>query len=306
MRFDFYHPAINFIFFTAVVAATVSFDHPCFVLMSYLCAFLYSVKLEGKRALRLNLLMLPLMALFTGYYGFYNHFGVTNLSVNFIGNAWTLESLVYGGVISVKAAGVCMWMICVHSVISSDKVVYLLGRVSPRLSLALSLLLRLVPRVRRRCRRVEEARHCVGKSVRQGNILQRTVHLMREISIVITWTLEDLEGSAESMKSRGVALRGRTAFSIYRFDNRDRGFVIALFTGLTFMAMAVLLDQTSALYDPEIRINPVSAWSCIFYAVYVATCLLPFMLQTVFERHFKRLMEKNTENPTGLDVRTGP
>ena len=295
MRFDSYHPAINFIFFTAVIAATVSFDHPAFLLLSYLCAFIYSVALEGKRAFRLDLAMVPLMISFAGYYAFYNHFGVTDLSVNFIGNAWTLESLVYGGVIAVKASGVCMWMICVHSVVSSDKVIYLLGRVSPRLSLLLSLLLRLVPRVRRRCHRVEEARRCVGRGIRQGNPFRRAVHLLREISIVITWTLEDLEGSSESMKSRGVALRGRTAYSIYRFDNRDRGFVIALFSGFTVMTMGVLLDQTKALYAPEIRINPVSAWSYIFYMVYAATCLLPFTLQVVGERRFRRLMEKNTE-----------
>lgn len=295
MRFDSYHPAINFIFFTAVIAATVSFDHPAFVVLSWLCAFIYSVALEGKRALWLDLAMVPLMALFAGYYAFYNHFGVTNLSVNFIGNAWTLESLIYGGVIAVKAAGVCMWMICVHSVVSSDKVIYLLGRVSPRLSLLLSLILRLVPRVRRRCSRVEEARRCVGRSIRQGNPLRRAVNLLREISIVITWTLEDLEGSSESMKSRGVALRGRTAYSIYRFDNRDRSFVIALFAGFTVMTMGVLLDQTKTLYAPEILINPVSPLSFLFYAVYAVTCLLPFFLQLFGERRFRRLMEKNTK-----------
>ena len=288
MRFDSYHPAINFIFFIAVISATVSFDHPVFLLLGYLCAFIYSVALEGKRALCIDLILVPFMVLFAVYYAFYNHFGVTALAVNFIGNVWTMEALLYGGVIAVKAAGVIMWMICVHSVISSDKVVYLLGRVSPMLSLLLSLLLRLVPRVRRRCARVEEARHCIGKSIRQGNPVKRAVNLLREISIVITWTLEDLEGSSESMKSRGVSLRGRTAYSIYRFDNRDRGFVVALFSGFTVITMGALLDQTKALYAPEISINPVSPWSFFFYSVYAVTCLLPLLVQSAGERRFRR------------------
>ena len=300
MRFDSYHPAINFLFFTAVITAAVTFDHPVFILLGWLCALIYSIALEGKRAVLLDLAMLPLMAAYAGYYAFYNHFGVTGLSVNFIGNTLTLESLVYGGVIAVKTATVCMWMICVHSVVSSDKVIYLLGRVSPRLSLLLSLLLRLIPRVRKRCGRVEEAQRCIGRSVKQGNILRRIVNFFREFSIVVTWTLEDLTGTGDSMRSRGYALKGRTAYSIYRFDNRDRSFVIALFAGFTVMLMAVLLDQTKTLYAPEIQINPVSALSFIFYGAYAATCLLPLALQIVGEHRFRRLINGMEEEKTIL------
>lgn len=278
MRFDSYHPAINLLYFTAVIAAAVGFDHPAFLLIGYLCAFVYSVALEGKRALWLNLLLLPLMALYAGYYGFYNHFGVTVLSVNFIGNRIMLESLVYGAVLALKAATVLMWMECVHAVFSSDKVVYLLGRVSPRLSLYLSLLLRLVPRIRQRRHKIAEAQHCIGRGRR----------LFRKLSILITWTLEDLESSSTSMESRGVKLRGRTAFSIYRFDNRDRAFVIGLFALFTLMLMAVLLDQTRALYAPEIQLNPVSPLSFLFYAAYALACLLPLSLQKFGERRFRR------------------
>ena len=282
MRFDSYHPAINLLYFTAVIAAAVGFDHPAFLLIGYLCAFVYSVALDGKRALVLNLLMLPLMALYAGYYGFYNHFGVTVLSVNFIGNRIMLESLVYGAVLSVKAATVLMWMECVHAVFSSDKVVYLLGRVSPRLSLYLSLLLRLVPRIRRRRRKIGEAQHCIGRDRR----------LFRKLSILITWTLEDLESSSTSMESRGVKLRGRTAFSIYRFDNRDRAFVIALCALYTLLLMAAALDQTRTLYAPELVINPVSPLSFVFYAGYTAACLLPLILQRAGEQRFRRLLRR--------------
>lgn len=300
MRFDSCHPFINFLYFTAMIAASVAFDHPAFLLISYLCAFIYSVALEGRRALQLNLLMLPLMAAYTLYYGYYNHFGVTNLSVNFIGNTITMESLVYGAVIAVKTASVCMWLICVHSIVSSDKVIYLLGRLSPRLSLGLSLLLRLIPRIRRRFRRVEDAQRCVGRGAGQGSVFRRVRNMFRELSIVITWTLEDLVYSSESMKSRGVHLRGRTAFSIYRFDNRDRSFVVALFTFFTVMVMAVLLDQTRTLYAPEIQINPVSPLSFVFYAAYAAACLMPLGVQLAGERRFVREIARMREGAAEL------
>ena len=86
MRFDSYHPAINLLFFVAVLAAAVLFDHPVFLLLSYLCPFVYSIGLKGRRALVFHLLLLPLMAAYTLYYAAYNHFGITPLGSNFIGN----------------------------------------------------------------------------------------------------------------------------------------------------------------------------------------------------------------------------
>ena len=60
MRFDSYHPAINFIFFTIAIGCTIWFHHPVFLAISYVCAFAYSIKLKGIKALILNLVLIPL------------------------------------------------------------------------------------------------------------------------------------------------------------------------------------------------------------------------------------------------------
>ena len=66
--------------------------HPVFLGISYVCAFVYSVKLNGKRAVIFNLCLIPLIFLYAAWYSYYNHFGVTNLRQNFIGNQipWNL------------------------------------------------------------------------------------------------------------------------------------------------------------------------------------------------------------------------
>lgn len=292
MRFDSYHPTINFIFFAVMIAAVISFDHPVFLLLGYLCPFIYSVALEKTRALVIDLILIPLIFLFAGYYGFYHHFGVTVLSVNFIGNSITLESLVYGGVLAVKTASLIMWMICIHSIVSDDKVIYLLGRLCPRLSLLLAILLRMIPRIRVRAGRVEQSQRCIGRGIGQGQPFRRVGNFFREMSIIVTWTLDDLIRSSDSMKSRGYSLKGRTAFSIYRFDNRDRMFVVALFAGFTVMLMGVLLDQTRTIYGPEILINPISPMSFVFYLIYVLIGLLPLLLQLIGEHHLQKLTRR--------------
>lgn len=288
MRFDSYHPMINLIYFASAITCTLLFDQPVFLAISFLAAFVYSIKLNGVRALIFNLCLIPLIVAYAAWYSYYNHFGVTNLRMNFIGNQITLEAVVTGFVRGIKIASVIQYFSCIFAVVSSDKVVYLLGRISPRLSLYLSILLRFVPRIKQRGRRIELSRRGIGKGCFQGNILQRIIHIFSFLSILITWTLEDFVESAASMKCRGYSLKGRTAFSIYRFDNRDRGFVIALFACLTVIVMAAAFNQTTISYNPVIMMNRITGMSVIFYFAYALFLLLPMLLQIIGEQRFRK------------------
>lgn len=293
MRFDSYHPTINFIFFAAAIGFTVAFDHPVFVAVSYIASFAYSVKLNKIRGLIFDLCMIPLIVLYAGFYSYYNHFGVTPLRQNFIGNSITLEALVYGLILGMTIAALIMWLSCLFAVFSSDKVVYLFGRVSPKLSLFLSIILRSVPRIKERARRINVSQKGIGRGVGDGNIFRRFVNVLRLLSILITWTLENFVESARSMKCRGYSLKGRTAFSIYRFDNRDRGFVVGVCACLTLIVMAIMLDQTWIYYDPEIIMNRITAASYVFYAAYAVLLLMPMGLQIIGEYKFKKLSSNN-------------
>ena len=276
MGFERCHPAVNFIYFSAVIAGTVLFQHPVFLLISFACAFVYSIKRNGRKALALDLVLLPLIAVFALYYSSYHHFGVTVLKQNMIGNDMTLESLAYGLALGVAVAGLLMWIGCVFSIFTTDKVVYLFGKVSPRLSLFLAILLRMGPRIRKEAQRINTARRGIGKGTDQGNFFQRMGNCIRIFSALITWTSESLTTVSESMRSRGSALRGRKAFSIYRFDDRDRAFVLGLFLCLTLTMMAMLLGQTDMTYDPRILWEKADPVFCIGYA---ALCLMPLCLE---------------------------
>lgn len=39
MEFSRYHPAINFLYFAAVLAGTILFRQPVYLALSYVCAF---------------------------------------------------------------------------------------------------------------------------------------------------------------------------------------------------------------------------------------------------------------------------
>ena len=293
MKFSSYHPLINLIYFAAALAGIIVFRHPAFLAISFVAAFAWSVKLRGRRGLIFDLCLIPLILLYAGIYASYNHFGVTDLAANFIGNEITLESIVYGLVLGTTAASTVMMLSCFLAVFSVDKIVYLFGKISPRLSLMLSVALRMFGRVRARASQIETARLGIGRGVRQGSLWRRMKNGVRELSILITWTLESFIESGFSMKSCGCGMRGRTAFSIYRFDNRDRSLVVALFACLIGLAAALMLDQTRIYYDPEIIWNRVTGWSYVFYGVYAVFLLLPMGLEYFSEWRFQRERRKS-------------
>ena len=292
MGFEACHPAVNFIFFAAAIYGAVSFKHPVFLAIAYACAFAYSVKRCGRRAVVFNLGLLPLILAFALYYSSYHHFGVTVLRKNFIGNSITWESFVYGLVIGLRFVTLCMWLEAMFRVVSSDKVVYLFGKVSPLLSLFLTILLRLVPRIGQEARRINLAQKGIGRGSNQGNIFQRFLNCLRIFSMLITWIISALALESDSMRSRGSLLRGRTAFSIYRFDNRDRAFVIALFSCITLTAMGVILGARKMWYNPRIIWRPLNGIGMMTATGYLALCFMPMGLELWTEYRFRKAREK--------------
>ena len=292
MGFEACHPAVNLIYFAAVVFGMISFKHPIFLGISFFCAFAYSVKRNKWKAVIFNTILIPLAVLFALYYSSYHHFGMTELGINFVGNRLTLESMIYGLVLGFVIAGVMIWFSCVYSVFTTDKVVYLFGKVSPRLSLFLAILLRMVPRIKKEGQRINMAQKGIGRGTNQGNIFQRFVNCIRVFSMLISWTIGALRQSSDSMRSRGSVLRGRTAFSIYRFDNRDRAYVSGLFACLTVTYMGYLLRQTRMIYDPRLLWTPITVRSYVFYLGYAIFCLMPLGLELWTEWRFKKAREK--------------
>ena len=291
MGFEACHPAVNLLYFAAVIFGMIAFRHPIFLGISFFCAFAYSVKRNRWKAVIFDLVLIPLAAAFALYYSTYHHFGMTELGVNFVGNRLTLESMVYGLVLGFVIAGVMVWFSCVYSVFTTDKVVYLFGKVSPRLSLFLAVLLRMVPRIKKEAQRINMAQRGIGRGTDQGNLPRRIINCVRIFSIMISWTIGALKLSSDSMRSRGSVLRGRTAFSVYRFDNRDRAYVIGLFACLTVTYMGYLLRQTRMVYDPRLLWTPITVMSYVFYLGYAVFCLMPLGLELWTEWRFRRARE---------------
>ena len=172
---------------------------------------------------------------------------------------------------------------------TSDKFVYLFGRIIPALSLVLSMTLRFVPKFKAQLHVVSEAQRCVGRDISDGTMLQRLRNAITILSIMVTWALENAIETADSMKSRGYGLPGRTAFSIYRFDDRDKTALIWLcFCGFYIFA-GWMAGGLSWQYYPIIKGTLTGAFPISFQLVYLALCLTPVILNRMEDTKWKHL-----------------
>ena len=77
------------------------------------------------------------------------------------GNPLTLESILYGLAAAAMLVTVIGWFSCYNAVMTSDKFIYLFGRIIPSLSLLFSMVLRFVPRFKAQLKTVSAAQRCI-------------------------------------------------------------------------------------------------------------------------------------------------
>lgn len=288
MNFASYHPALNLLFFVAVVAFTACWTRPGLVAVSFLCALAFSVRLRGPRVVAFGCALALCALAFAALFAMNVHFGVTNLARTPIGNSITIESLTCGVIVGLKVAAILAWLSCALCVFTADKVVFLLGRVFPKAAMMLAVALRAVPVAGDRARKIAVAQSGIGKGPGQGSIPRRIANALRRASILISWSIERFVEMSDSMRSRGAALRGRTAYSLYRFDNRDRALAIVLVVLVTVCAAATALGETQMLFSPIIVAPKASSVGTAAYAAFLALCLLPLALQMAGEASYAR------------------
>lgn len=291
--FSGYHPIINFLYFVLVLVFTMFFMHPVSLVISLICALTYAIYLSGKKAVRFSLLyMLPMMLMAAVINPAFNHEGMTIMTYLPSGNPLTLESILYGMAAAVMLASVITWFSCYTAVMTSDKFVYLFGRIIPALSLVLSMTLRFVPKFKAQFHVVSEAQRCVGRDVSDGTMLHRIKNAITILSIMVTWSLENAIETADSMKSRGYGLPGRTAFSIYRFDDRDKAALIWLcFCGFYIFA-GWMAGGLSWQYYPTVKGALAGVFPISFQLVYLALCLTPVIINLMEDRKWKHLQSE--------------
>lgn len=281
-EFSRFHPIVNFVYFAFVLIFSMFFMSPVYLAVSLLGAAAYSLYLGGRGRLSFILkILIPMMLLAAIINPLFNHKGATVLAYFPNGNPLTLESILYGAAASVMLAATVLWFSCLTTVMTSDKLIYLTGRLIPSLSLLISMTLRFVPRFVKQMRKIRAAQRGMGCDASDGGLIAKIRRGVKIISIMVTWALENSVDTADSMRSRGFGTSPRSAFSIYKFTARDAAALIFIFAAAGLVIFGVACGATACGYFPTFSAPELTAPRLTFAAAYLALCLTPFFVSLI-------------------------
>ncbi len=271
------HPAVIFIFFISVAVFSVVTLHPVMLSMLFACALICNIYYKGKSALKMLLsFLLPTLIFVTLINTLFSHYGVTVLYTLKNGNAVTLEALVYGLVLGLRTVTVMLIFSNYNETVTSDKLTYILGKRFPTATLLISMTLRFIPVFFKRAKAVSQAQKGLGFGTGEEKLADKMKSAVREISTLITWSLENTVETADSMKSRGYSLKGRTFYKKISFGKRDFLMTVTMILCDVAAAVGILTGSVEATYNPSIVIDGFSAMAVISETGIFILSMLPF------------------------------
>ena len=271
--FSTFHPFAAAVYFAAAAGVAMFSMDPVVVVGSLVGAVGLCALTGGLGKMRQQVWVLGLFVVLAAVNPLTHHDGVTVLVV-VNDRPITLEACLYGLTAAGMVAGMVYWFRAFSHVMTSDRLLVLLGGLSPRLSLVVSMALRYVPLFGRQMKKVQQTQRALGL-YREENLLDRCKGGLRVFSVMTTWALENGVITADSMAARGYGIGRRSHFRKTRFGARDGALT----------AMSLLLGGLSlwgarhVAYYPRLVSDPMTLRIWTGYGAYGALMALPHIFQ---------------------------
>lgn len=293
--FDNYNPIAVFIYFAAVIAVgmfclnPVTMD-PLILFLSIIGALTTYFIRNGLYGSRSHMFFIGMFLLMIIVNPLFNHNGVTVLLI-INNNPITLESFLYGIASATAIMSVIYWFRTFSQIMTSDKLLYLLGSISPKFALILSMTLRYVPLFERQTQKVIQAQQALGL-YSDTDFASRVRGGVRVFSVMVTWVLENGVITSDSMSARGYGIAKRTYFSIFKFRRQD---IILTVTSVILFAVilfGVLSGSVDFKFYPMVSHSDRTILSAITYVSYGILTFLPAITETEERIRWKYLKSK--------------
>ena len=156
------------------------------------------------------------------------------------------------------------------------------------ISMMVSMIFRYIPDTLQHGREIDMSqRALLGSDDRHRKT--KVARAIRLVSILMAWSMENAIETADSMKSRGYGLPGRTSFSIFRFDRRDQTVFGAMLLLVVIILAGAAAGYNTMRFFPSLKLPPPDAFSFGVYCAYLALCLMPVIIDLAEELKWKHI-----------------
>ncbi len=281
------NPFVLFIYFILVSCYPVFCNDGIIYFISFFGAIVYFSYKNGTKEKKTHFIYFVLFLVLAIINPIISHNGKTVLFV--INNApITLEAVIYGLFSSLLIISVMYWFRIFSQIMTSDKILYIFDRFSPKLALIISMSLRYIPLFKKQYKKIKQGKKILGE-YKDGNIIDKIKVNVKSFSAMVTWTLENGIITAESMDARGYGSGRRSKYSIYFLTFYD----ILLFVAVIsfFILVMFFTRNTNFVFYPSFSVT-VAKESKIGYLLYSILVFLPLIIDLKENFKWKLLRRK--------------
>lgn len=283
--FSEYNPIAIFVFYVCVLIPAMFSQNPVLISISLVSGILYYCIKNGRKSYKgAWMLLLPIIGLIAN--PLFSHNGASILFF-LNNNPVTLESALFGLSSGAAIAATLFWLASFTKIMTSDKLLYIFGSISPKLALILSMTLRYIPLFQKQIEKTNNAQKAMGL-YKDDTAIDKIKGGIRVVSVMVTWALENGVITADSMTARGYGVGKRSRFAIFSWRKADYLLLgISLILGL-ISCVPMFLGQLSYTWYPLIW-APSSAFKYVSYIGFAVLSLIPDYLQIKEEAKWKSL-----------------
>ena len=285
--FSEYNPIVVTVWFFSVTGIAMFSSYPLLMLISLLGGVLFFTVRNGISHGKEHIFFWVLFLILTLANPLVSHNGKTVLFV-MNHNPVTLEATLYGLNSATMIVGVLYWFRSFTQIMTSEKLLYVTGALSPKLSLILSMALRFVPLFSRQSVKINNAQKAMGL-YKDDNIIDDMKGKSRVFSILVTWALENGIITADSMEARGFGTHRRTHFCRFRFRGSDIALIVVSIALLVVTAFSVGIGSLDFSFYPSISVKTPGKLGIAGIISYIALIMIPIIIETEVSLRWKYL-----------------
>ncbi len=270
------HPAVIVTYFVTCMMMVIVFFDPVILAICFLSQGIFLLYCKGIcKGSKFIVGCMSLWVVCAGVNMLVNHRGVT-VFATIVGLPITLECLVYGFLTGVFLAASLMLFSCYNTILTSEKLMCLFGNTLPQFSLVFSMILRLVPKVKRDYRKI-----------RENQKLQTGI-----LSALVGIALEDSLETGVVMRYRGYGMSKKRT-SIYQRDMKrmDWGIIGLLIIGTAVSVILYVSSGTRIEFFPYVE-YVIDRRGVVSYGIYFCLAHVPMIINGMEEIKWRRIVSK--------------
>ncbi len=240
--FKKYSAYVLVMYFFGMIGLSMFIRNPIYISISFIAGFSLLLIIKPKRIVSILLSFMILFITFTLLSPLFSVLHFHSLH-QIIQDAYTMQNMSFAFVNAGLLLSVICWCVNYQECISSDKVMFVFGKILPIFSLLITMINRLIPNYIYKYKMILQARLGIGKqsATKRFYKIKEGALMMSSLTSI---AFEDALIQADSMKGRGWGSKKRTYFKNTRMNLEDKKLGLLIIVLLLVCIGLLLQAQT--------------------------------------------------------------